>query len=60
MKTQFGQFGELLEKVQRKLTEASSTIDDATRKTRFIQTKLGKVEALPELEAQALLPDGSE
>jgi DNA recombination protein RmuC len=60
VKTQFGQFGELLDKVQRKLTEASSTIDDATRKTRTIQTKLGKVEALPEAEARALLPDGAE
>ncbi len=60
VKTQFGQFSELLDKVQRKLDEASSTIGDATRKTRFIQGRLGKVEALPEAEAQVLLPDAAE
>jgi DNA recombination protein RmuC len=60
VKTQFGQFGALLEKVDRKLQEASTTIGDATRKTRFIQGRLGKVEALPELEAVALLPEGAE
>jgi len=56
VKQQFGQFGQLLDKVDKKLQEASSTIGDATRKTRFIQGRLSKVEAMPELEAAALLP----
>jgi DNA recombination protein RmuC len=60
VKQQFGQFALLLDKVDKKLQEASSTLGDATRKTRFIQGKLGKVEALPELEAAQLLTDGSE
>ncbi len=60
VKAQFGQFALLLDKVDKKLQEASSTLGDATRKTRFIQGRLGKVEALPELEAAQLLTDGSE
>ncbi len=60
VKQQFGQFAQLLDKVDKKLQEASSTLGDATRKTRFIQGKLGKVEALPELDAAQLLTDGSE
>ncbi len=60
VKTQFSQFGQLLDKVDKKLQEASSTIGDATRKTRFIQSRLGRVESLPEAEAAQLLPDGSE
>jgi len=57
VKQQFGQFGQLLDKVDKKLQEASTTIGDATRKTRFIQGRLSKVESMPELEAAALLPD---
>ena len=60
VKQQFGQFALLLEKVDTKLQEASRTLGDATRKTRFIHGKLGRVEALPELEAAQLLTDGSE
>jgi DNA recombination protein RmuC len=60
VKQQFGQFGQLLDKVDKKLQEASSTIGDAARKTRFIQGRLGKVEALPDHEAVALLPELSE
>jgi DNA recombination protein RmuC len=60
VKQQFGQFGQLLDKVDKKLQEASSTIGDAARKTRFIQGRLGKVEALPDHEAVALLPDVTE
>jgi DNA recombination protein RmuC len=57
VRTQFGKFGGLLEKVDRKLQEASNTIGDATRKTRYIERRLGRVEALPEGEAGALLPE---
>jgi DNA recombination protein RmuC len=60
VKQQFGQFGVLLDKVDKKLQEASSTIGDAARKTRFIQGRLGKVEALPDHEAVTLLPELTE
>jgi len=47
VKTQFGQFGGLLEKVHRKLEQASTTIDDAARKSRTIERKLKDVEEVP-------------
>ena len=43
-KTHFTKFTELLEKTQKKITEASNTIDDATKRTRTIANKLNKVE----------------
>jgi len=56
VKTQFGGFSALLEKVNQKLQQASSTIDEASRKSRYIETRLKKVEGLPEGESRALLP----
>jgi DNA recombination protein RmuC len=47
VKTQFGQFGGLLEKVHKKLEQASTTIDDAARKSRTIERKLKDVEDVP-------------
>lgn len=47
VRTEFGNFGLLLEKTQKKLQEASSTIESATTKTRNIQGKLNKVQELP-------------
>ena len=57
VKKQFGLFGDLLVKVDEKLRQASNTIGDATKKTRFIQGKLNQVEALPEQEQSLLLPE---
>lgn len=57
VRTQFGKFGELLEKVDKKLHEASNTIGHATRKSRYIERRLGRVDALGEGEAQELLPE---
>ncbi|MBR1925518.1 MAG: DNA recombination protein RmuC [Clostridia bacterium] len=45
-KTEFTKFYDLLLKTQKKLTEASNTIDDATRKTRTIERKLRSVDSL--------------
>jgi DNA recombination protein RmuC len=56
VKNQFGQFTGILDKVQKKLTQASSTIDDAARKSRTIAGRLKKVEELPSGEAARLLP----
>ena len=43
-KQEFGKFVELLSKTQKKLSEASNTIDDAAKKTRTIQRKLKDVD----------------
>jgi DNA recombination protein RmuC len=56
VKNQLGLFGGLLDKVHKKLGEASSTLEDASQKTRTIEKRLRKVEELPDGEAQALLP----
>lgn len=55
VKTEFGKYGEVLEKVQRKLHEASNTIDKVSVRRRAIDRKLRGVEILPEMEAGAIL-----
>ncbi len=47
VKNEFGKFGEILEKTQQKLDQASKTINDATKKTRTIERKLRDVQELP-------------
>jgi DNA recombination protein RmuC len=47
VKSEFGKFGDLLEKTQKKLSEASTTIESATSKSRMIERKLDKVGDLP-------------
>ncbi|MBC8527861.1 DNA recombination protein RmuC [Christensenellaceae bacterium NSJ-44] len=44
VRTEFERFASLLEKTQKKLQEASNVIDDASRRTRVIQRKLGSVQ----------------
>ncbi len=55
IKTEFGKFGGIIEKVQKKLQEASNVIDTAATRTRTIERKLRTVEGLPANEATALL-----
>ena len=55
VKTQFGQFGGLLEKVHTKLDQASSTIEDAAKKSRTIERSLRTVQELPGDAASSLL-----
>ncbi|NOY52205.1 MAG: DNA recombination protein RmuC [Deltaproteobacteria bacterium] len=50
VKTEFGKFGYILEKTQKKLQEASNTIEEAARKTRNIGRKLNRVQELPAAE----------
>ncbi len=45
-KAEFAKFVVLLSKTQKKLTEASNTIDFATKKSKTIESKLKKVQAL--------------
>lgn len=47
VKAEFGKFGALLEKTQKKLQEASNTLDGAAVRTRAIERKLRDVEELP-------------
>jgi DNA recombination protein RmuC len=57
IKSEFGKFGDLLDGVKKKLDQASSTMDDAARKSRTIEKKLKRVEELPQAEANVLLKD---
>ena len=58
IKTEFGKFGDLLEKTQRKLHEANSELDKLVGvRTRVIQRKLKEVQELPEAESKNLLED---
>jgi len=57
VKTEFGRFGDMLEKTQKKLQEASNSIDTATRKSRTIERRLRAVEELPAEQAVKLLEE---
>jgi DNA recombination protein RmuC len=57
VKTEFGKFGDVLEKVQKKLNEASNTIDAANVRRRAIEKKLTRVQELPAAEEDLLLPE---
>ncbi len=56
VKTEFGKFGAVLAKTKKKLEEASSTIDDATVRTRAMERRLKTVESLPDAQVALLLP----
>ncbi|MEG0073207.1 MAG: DNA recombination protein RmuC [Clostridia bacterium] len=47
VKSEFGKFGDLLDKTNKKLVEISNTMVSASRKTRTIERKLKNVETLP-------------
>jgi len=57
VKTEFGKFGDMLDKVKKKLDETGNTIEEAAHRSRQLEKKLRKVEALPAAEATALLAD---
>lgn len=58
IKTEFGKFGELIEKTQKKLSEANSELDKLVgARTRVIQRKLKDIQELPEAESSKLLED---
>lgn len=56
VKTEFGRFTDHLDAVQKKLHQASDSIEDAARKSRQIQRRLKDVQELPASELPALLP----
>jgi DNA recombination protein RmuC len=58
IKTEFGKFGELLEKTQKKIHEANSELDKLVGvRTRVIQRKLKEIQELPEQESKNLLEE---
>ncbi|MBI3141979.1 MAG: DNA recombination protein RmuC [Bacteroidetes bacterium] len=48
VKTEFGQFGEVLAKAKKKLIEATNVIDGSDVQTRVIERKLMKIQELPQ------------
>ena len=57
VKAEFGKFGEVLSKVEKKLNEATNTLQDVGKRRRAIERKLRDVQALPAGEVPRLLPD---
>jgi len=55
VKTEFGKFGGVLDKVKKQLSTASDTIEETAKRTRAMERKLRQVEALPAAEAQNVL-----
>jgi DNA recombination protein RmuC len=55
VKTEWTKYGNILDKVQKKLTEASNTVSEAQSRTRTIGKRLRDVQELPAPDAQALL-----
>ncbi len=55
VKTEFGKFGDLLDKTRKKLQEAGNSIETAARKSRTIERKLRDVQELPADDSDRLL-----
>jgi DNA recombination protein RmuC len=55
VRTEFGKFGDILEKTKEKLDSASKEIDKAGTRSRAIERKLRDVQTLPETKAHKLL-----
>lgn len=55
VKTEFGNFGKVLEATEKKMHAVTQSIEDASRKSRTIERKLRQVEGLEEGEAKAML-----
>jgi DNA recombination protein RmuC len=55
VKTEFDKFGDVLDKVRKKLDEASNQLDNTGVRTRAITRRLKSVQALPEGDSERLL-----
>ena len=55
VKTEFGRFGEVLDKVKKQLATATKTIEDTGVRTRAIERRLRSVEELPDTVAEEVL-----
>ncbi|UVH59570.1 DNA recombination protein RmuC [Variovorax paradoxus] len=56
VKTEFERYGEWVARIKEQVAKASDTLDKADTRARQMRLALRKVEALPEAQAQALLP----
>jgi DNA recombination protein RmuC len=56
VKTEFGKFGDVLAKVKAQTQTVLNTLDSAETRSRAMGRALKQVEALPDLQAQALIP----
>ena len=54
IKGQFGLFGDLLEKVQKRLDDAGKAVGEASDRHRIMTNRLAKVESLPAPEVEVL------
>ncbi len=59
VKTEFGKFGEILERTRKKLSEATDVVDKAGVRSRAIERKLKDVQELPPSKAVKMLEDQS-
>ncbi len=57
VKTEFGKFGDVLSKVKTQAQTVVNTLDQAQTRSNMMNRALKQVEALPESQAQALLPN---
>lgn len=55
VKTEFGKFGDVLDKVKRQLNTASRTIEETGQRSRAMEKKLRTAERLPDAEAAIVL-----
>jgi DNA recombination protein RmuC len=60
VKTEFGNFGTVLEKTKKKLQEAANVVELAGVRSRVIERKLRKVQELPEEAPLDFLSDAVE
>jgi DNA recombination protein RmuC len=60
VKTQFGTFGDILEKTKKKLQQATNVIDQAGVRSRAIERKLRTVQELPQEQTVELLGEAIE
>ena len=60
VKTEFERYGSWVEKIREQVRKASDTLDTAQTRTNQMRRALKVVEALPEAQAQALLPSLAE
>lgn len=60
VKTQFGTFGDILEKTKKKLQQATNVIDEAGIRSRAIERKLRTVQELPQEKTIELLGESIE
>jgi DNA recombination protein RmuC len=60
VKSEFGKFGEMLDRTHKQLQAASNTIEDAAKKTRTIERRLKDVQVLQSPDAGVLLEPQTE